>query len=50
MSWTMLADELQDEIDRIAEESERLAENVEIVAIRPIQRDIEVADLWLVWS
>ncbi len=45
-----LADELQDEIDRIAEESERLAENVESVAIRPIQRDIEVTDLWLVWS
>jgi hypothetical protein len=45
-----LADELQDEIDRIAQESERLAEKVESVAIRPVQRDIEVADLWLVWS
>jgi hypothetical protein len=45
-----LADELQDEVDRIAEESERLAEDVEVVAVRPIQRDIEVRDLWLVWS
>jgi len=45
-----VADEMQDEIDRIAEESERLAKKVEIVRIRPIQRDIEVTDLWMVWS
>jgi hypothetical protein len=45
-----LADELQDEVDRIAEESERLAHQVETVAVRPIQRDIEVQDLWLVWQ
>ena len=45
-----LADELQDEIDRVAEESERRAEKVELVPVRPIQRDIEVTDVWLVWS
>ncbi len=45
-----LAEQLQGEIDRIAEESERRAERVELVALRPVQRDIEVGDLWLVWS
>ena len=45
-----LADEMLDEIDRVAEESERRAETVEFVPVRPIQRDIEVADVWLVWS
>ena len=45
-----LAEELQDEIDRIAEDSEKTAEQVEIVEVRPIQRDIEVTDVWLVWS
>lgn len=45
-----LADEMRDEIDRVAEESERRAETVEFVPVRPIQRDIEVADVWLVWS
>ena len=45
-----LAVELQDEIDRIAEESEKTAERVEIVEVRPIQKDIEVTDVWLVWS
>jgi len=44
-----LADELQDEIDRIAADSEERAEAVEMVEIRPIQRDIVVSDLWLVW-
>jgi len=45
-----LVEELQDEIDRIAEESEKTAEKVEIVEVRPIQRDVEVTDVWLVWS
>jgi len=45
-----LADEMQDEIDRVAERSERRAENVELVPVRPIQRDVEVTDVWLVWS
>jgi hypothetical protein len=45
-----LADELQGEIDRIAAASERTAENIEAVTVRPIQRDIEVTDLWLVWE
>ncbi len=45
-----LAEELQDEIDRIAEDSEKIAEKVEIVEVRPIQKDIEVTDVWLVWS
>jgi Helicase HerA, central domain len=45
-----LAGELQDEIDRIAEESQLIAERVETVEVRPIQRDIEVTDVWLVWS
>jgi hypothetical protein len=44
-----LAEELQDEIDRVAEESELKAEKVELVPVRPIQRDIEVSDVWLVW-
>ena len=45
-----LADELQDEIDRVAGESEHRAEQVELVPVRPIQRDIDVTDVWLVWS
>jgi hypothetical protein len=45
-----LAVELQEEVDRVAEESERKAESVAMVAVRPIQRNIEVRDLWLVWS
>jgi hypothetical protein len=45
-----LAEELQDEIDRIAEASVRAAEKVEIVDVRPIQRDVEVRDVWLVWG
>jgi methyl-accepting chemotaxis protein len=45
-----LADELQDEIDRIAGASEERAETIEEVAIRPIQRDIQVSGLWLVWG
>ncbi|MGD8440576.1 MAG: DUF87 domain-containing protein [Holophagae bacterium] len=45
-----LADEMQEEIDRIAAASERQATAVENVAVRPIQRDIEVQDLWLVWQ
>ncbi len=45
-----LSEELQDEIDRIAEESEKIAEQVEIVEVRPVQKDIEVNDVWLVWS
>jgi hypothetical protein len=45
-----LSEDLQDEIDRIAEESEKLAEQVEIVEVRPVQKDIEVGDVWLVWS
>ena len=45
-----LADEMQDEIDRVAAESEERAEKVEIVSVRPIQRDIEVTELSLVWS
>ena len=45
-----LADELQDEIDRVAEESEERAEKVEVLPVRAIQRDIEVSDVWLVWS
>ena len=38
------------EIDRIAEESERRADRVEVLEVRPIQRDIDVTDVWLVWS
>jgi hypothetical protein len=45
-----LAEELQDEIDRIAEESEKTADQVEIVEVRPFQKDVEVTDVWLVWS
>lgn len=45
-----LADEMRQEIDRIAAASEREAAQVESVAVRPIQRDIEVQDLWLVWQ
>jgi hypothetical protein len=45
-----MAVELQEEIDRITAESEERAENLEIVPIRPIQRDIAISDLWLVWS
>lgn len=45
-----LAEELQDEVDRIAEESERIAESVETVAVRPIQRDVAVGDVRLLWS
>ncbi len=46
---SLLADELQDEVDRIAEASEQTAQKVETVTVRPIQRDIEVKNLWLVW-
>ncbi len=45
-----LAAELHNEIDRIAAASEREAANIERVPVRPIQRDIEVQDLWLVWQ
>lgn len=45
-----LAEELQDEIDAVAEASEHDAEQVELVNVRPVQRDIDVEDLWLVWS
>jgi len=45
-----LADELQDEIDHLAVESEERAEKVEVLPVRVIQRDIEVSDVWLVWS
>ncbi len=45
-----LAEELQDEIDRIAEESEIAGDQVEIVEVRPFQKDVEVTDVWLVWS
>jgi hypothetical protein len=45
-----LADELQDEIDRIAEASEVRAEAVEEVPIRPIQRDVGISGLRIVWG
>jgi hypothetical protein len=45
-----MAAELQEEIDRISAESEERAEDLEIVPVSPIQRDIEVSDLWLFWS
>jgi hypothetical protein len=45
-----LALELEDEIERIADESVRRAERVEQVTVRPVQRDVEVDDLWLVWG
>jgi hypothetical protein len=44
-----LAAELQAEVDRIAEASEAVAEGVEVVPIRPIQKDIEVKEVVLVW-
>ncbi len=45
-----LAEDLQDEIDAVAEASEREAEQVEIVNVRPIQRDVDIDGFWLVWS
>jgi len=46
----VLAEDLQDEVDAVAEASERDAEQVDVVNVRPIQRDVDVDDLWLVWS
>ncbi|MCU0302784.1 MAG: DUF87 domain-containing protein [Thermoanaerobaculales bacterium] len=45
-----LAAELQAEVDRIADESERIAARLETVAVRPVQRDVEIAELRVVWS
>jgi hypothetical protein len=45
-----LAEELQGEVDRIADDSEKSAARLESVAVRPVQRDIEIAELRVVWS
>jgi hypothetical protein len=45
-----LADELQDEIDNIAIESAKKAEQIEEKAVKAKKADIEVLDLWLVWG
>jgi hypothetical protein len=45
-----LAEELQEEVDRIAEESMREAEAVEMIPVRPLQRDVEVIEVLLLWS
>ena len=45
-----LADELQDEIDAIAVESAKKAEQIEEKAVKAKKADIEVLDLWLVWG
>jgi DNA helicase HerA-like ATPase len=45
-----LAEDLQDEVDAVAEASERKAEQIDSINVRPVQRDIEVRDLVLVWS
>jgi hypothetical protein len=45
-----LAEELQEEVDRIAEESMRAAEAVEVLPVRPLQRDVEVIEVLLSWS
>ena len=44
------ANELQDEIDRIAAESVETAEQIEAKAVKAKKADIEVRDLWLVWG
>jgi len=44
-----LADELQDEIDRIAAESEEKAEKIDQVAIKAKKADIEVVEFRLLW-
>jgi hypothetical protein len=46
----VLAEDLQDEIDRIAAESEEKAERIEEKAIKAKKADIAVLDLWLVWA
>jgi len=45
-----LGDELQDEIDRIAAESEEKAEQIEQNAVKAKKSDIAVLDLWLLWG
>jgi hypothetical protein len=45
-----LAGELQDEIDRIAADSEEKAEEIEERPVKAKKADVNVLDLWLVWS
>jgi chromosome segregation ATPase len=45
-----LADELQEEVDRIADASAAAAERVELVPVRPLQRDVAVDELIVVWQ
>jgi hypothetical protein len=45
-----LAVEMEDEIDRMIEETEEIAARVGGVNVRPVQRDVAIEDLWLVWS
>jgi predicted transcriptional regulator len=45
-----LADELQDEIDRIAAESEETAEAIAEQAITAKKADIQVLELMVVWG
>jgi hypothetical protein len=45
-----LADELQREVDRIAEASEAKAAQIEKLAVRPKRADVIVRELSLVWA
>jgi len=45
-----LAEDLQDEVDAVAEASERKAEQIDSVNVRPVQRDVEVREIVLVWA
>jgi hypothetical protein len=45
-----LAREMEDEIERMIEETEEIAVNVDGVVVRPVQRDVGVDGMWLVWS
>ena len=45
-----LAREMEDELDRMIEQTEEIAAKVEGVIVRPVQRDVGIDDLWLVWS
>ena len=41
---------MEDELDRMIEQTEEIAVKVEGVIVRPVQRDVGIDDLWLVWS
>ena len=45
-----LAQEMEEEIERMIEETEEIAIKVDGVNIRPVQRDVAIDDVWLVWS